>query len=210
MLNSKIAKKMKYLGMDISPKVFTIMRLVSSFILFMFLLFFCNYGYIVSPVVTLIYYFFLEYVSLDAPMNKRIKELEEASLEYFPVLLLVLKNSNVKKSIILATEQVDNVISKEFNRVLNDVKLGKSLDEALTLMKDRIPSIFVSNIIVNLIEANRMGTNVVDNINDQLDYIDDKRKKKIIKYHRIMPLKVALVSMIFVFSILFLLIFCSL
>ena len=143
-------------------------------------------------------------------MSKRIKELEEASLEYFPVLLLILKNSNVKKSIILATEQVDNVISKEFNRVLNDVKLGKSLDEALTLMKDRIPSIFVSNIIVNLIEANRMGTNVVDNINDQLDYIDDKRKKKIIKYHRIMPLKVALVSMIFVFSILFLLIFCSL
>lgn len=210
MLNSKVAKKMKYLGIDISPKVFVIMRLVSSLIIFLFLLFFVNYGYIVAPIVTLIYYFFIEYVTLDAPMSKRIKELEDASLEYFPVLLLVLKGSNVKRALTLTTDQVDNALSKEFRRVLNDVKIGKSLDEALTLMKERIPSVFVSNIIVNLIEANRIGTNVVDNINDQLDYIDDKRKKKIIKYHRIMPLKVALASMVFVFSILFLLIFCSL
>ena len=211
MLNNKIAKKMKYLGMFIDPKIFVFMRLISCLILFLFLLFFSNYGYIVAPIVTVIYYFLIEYVVLDVPMVSRKRELEEDSLEYFPILLLCLKGSNVKKSIILATEQVkDNLIALEFKRVLNDVKLGKSLDEALTLMKDKIPSSFVCNIIVNLIEANRMGTSVSDSIIDQIEYINDKRKKKIVKYLSVMPLKVAIVSMAFVCAMLFLLIFCSL
>ena len=54
-----------------------------------------------------------------------------------------------------------------------------------------------------------MGNSISNTIVDQLDYIEDKRRKKIIKYHRLMPLKVALVSIIFVFSILLFLIFCS-
>lgn len=211
MLNNKIARKMKYLGMLIDPKIFVFMRLISCLILFLFLLFFSNYGYIVAPIVTVIYYFLIEYVVLDVPMVSRKRELEEDSLEYFPILLLCLKGSNnVKKAISLTNEQVNNSLSKEFERVIRDVKIGKSLDEALTLMKDRVPSTFIINIIVNLIEANRMGNSISLSIKDQLDYIENKRKNKIIKYHKMMPFKVAIASIIFVFAMLFLLIFCSL
>lgn len=215
MLNSRsykrVSKKMKYAGMIINPSIFMFMRLLSSSLLFIFLLLFSSYGYIVSPIVTIIYYYFIEYVILDIQISKRKVELENCSLEYFPILLLCLKGSNnVKKAISLTNEQVRNGLSKEFERVIKDVKIGKSLDEALTLMKDRIPSTFIINIIVNLIEANRMGNSISDSIQEQLDYIEDKRKKKIIKYHRMMPFKVAIVSIIFVFSMLFLLIFCSL
>lgn len=215
MLNSRsykrISKKMKYAGMIVNPSIFVYMRLASSLILFIFLLFFSSYGYIVAPIVTIIYYYFIEYVILDIQIGKRKKELEECSLDYFPILLLCLKGSNnVKKAISLTNEQVNNSLSKEFERVIRDVKIGKSLDESLTLLKDRIPSTFIINIIVNLIEANRMGNSISDSIKDQLDYIEDKRKKKIIKYHRMMPYKVAIASIIFVFAMLFLLIFCSL
>jgi tight adherence protein C len=187
------------------------MRLASSLILFIFLLFFSSYGYIVAPIVTVIYYYFIEYVILDIQIGKRKKELEDASLDYFPILLLCLNGSNnIKNAIVLTNEQVNNSLSKEFERVIRDVKIGKSLDESLTLLKDRIPSSFIINIIVNLIEANRMGNSISESIKDQLDYIEDKRKKKIIKYHRMMPFKVAIASIIFVFAMLFLLIFCSL
>ena len=143
-------------------------------------------------------------------LAKRKKELEECSLDYFPILLLCLKgNNNVKKAISLANDQVNNSLSKEFERVIRDVKIGKSLDEALTLMKDRIPSTYIVNIIVNLIEANRMGNSVSDSMNDQLDYIENKRKNKIIKYHKLMPLKVGLTSIVFVFMVLLFLIFCT-
>ena len=215
MLNSRsykrISKKMKYAGMLINPGIFIYMRLVSCLILFFFLLLFSSCGYIVSPIVTNIYYYFVEYVILDIQIGKRKRELEEDALDYFPVLLLCLKgSSNIKKSIVLTNDQVKSSLSKEFDRVLRDVKTGKSLDESLTLMKERIPSIFIVNILVNLVEANRMGNSISDSIGGQLDFIDDKRKKKIIKYYRMMPLKVAISSIIFVFIMLFLLIICSL
>lgn len=214
MLNSRsykrISKKMKYAGMIINPKIFIYMRLVSSLILFIFLLMFSSCGYLVAPIVTIIYYYFIEYVILDMPIYKRKIELENDSLDYFPILLLCLKGSNnVKKAITLTNEQVDNSLSKEFKRVINDVKIGKSLDESLTLMKDRIPSTFIVNIIVNLVEANRMGNSISISIQDQLSYVEDKRKKKIIKYHKMMPLKVALASIVFVFMVLIFLIVCS-
>ena len=215
MLNSRsykrISKKLKYAGMIVNPSIFVYMRLVSSLILFIFLLFFSSYGYIIAPIVAIIYYYFIEYVILDIQIDKRKKELENDALDYFPILLLCLKGSNnVKKAISLTNDQVKNSLSKEFDRVIRDVKIGKSLDEALTLMKDRIPSTFIVNVIVNLVEANRMGNSISESIKDQLDYIEDKRKKKIVKYHRMMPFKVAIASIIFVFAMLFLLIFCSL
>ena len=215
MLNSRsykrIDKKMKYAGMIVNPNIFILMRLASSLILLVFLLFFSSYGYIVGPIVTIIYYYFIEYVILDIQIGKRKQQLEEESLEYFPILLLCLNGSNnIKKAITLTNEQVNNSLSKEFERVIRNVKIGKSLDEALTLMKDRVPSTFIINIIVNLIEANRMGNSKSLSIKDQLDYIENKRKNKIIKYHKMMPFKVAIASIIFVFAMLFLLIFCSL
>ena len=215
MLNSRsykrIDKKMKYAGMIVNPMIFILMRLASSLILLVFLLFFSSYGYIVGPIVTIIYYYFIEYVILDIQIGKRKQQLEEESLEYFPILLLCLNGSNnIKKAITLTNEQVNNSLSKEFERVIRNVKIGKSLDEALTLMKDRVPSTFIINIIVNLIEANRMGNSISLSIKDQLDYIENKRKNKIIKYHKMMPFKVAIASIIFVFAMLFLLIFCSL
>lgn len=215
MLNSRsykrIDKKMKYAGMIVNPNIFILMRLASSLILLVFLLFFSSYGYIVGPIVTIIYYYFIEYVILDIQIGKRKQQLEEESLEYFPILLLCLNGSNnIKKAITLTNEQVNNSLSKEFERVIRNVKIGKSLDEALTLMKDRVPSSFIINIIVNLIEANRMGNSISLSIKDQLDYIENKRKNKIIKYHKMMPFKVAIASIIFVFTMLFLLIFCSL
>ena len=215
MLNSRsykrIDKKMKYAGMIVNPNIFILMRLASSLILLVFLLFFSSYGYIVGPIVTIIYYYFIEYVILDIQIGKRKQQLEEESLEYFPILLLCLNGSNnIKKAITLTNEQVNNSLSKEFERVIRNVKIGKSLDEALTLMKDRVPSTFIINIIVNLIEANRMGNSISLSIKDQLDYIENKRKNKIIKYHKMMPFKVAIASIIFVFTMLFLLIFCSL
>lgn len=211
MLNNSISKKMKLAGMTINYKIFIYMRLVSSAILFFLLLFFSTYGYLIAPIVTVIYYFFIEYVVLDVQIYKRKSILELDALDYFPILLLCLKgNNNVKNAITLTSKRIDNELSNEFKKVVGDVKLGKSLDEALTLLKDRIPSTFICNIIVNLIEANRMGTSVSDSINDQIEYINDKRKKKIVKYLSVMPLKVAIVSMVFVCAMLFLLIFCSL
>ena len=208
-LYKRIENKFNLLGYTINPLVFIYMRLVSSIILFILLLF-IPYGYIVSPIVTFIYYFAIEYFVLDCSIKLRKSELEYDALEYFPIFLLSLNGErNIRKALVLSCNSVDNSLSNEFKRVLYDEKIGKSLDESLMLLKSRIPSEFITNIIVSIIEANRMGNSISDSVNIQLKYIEDKKNKRVLAYYRSIPLKMAIISMLFVFAILCLMILCN-
>lgn len=208
-LYKRIENKFNLLGYTINPLVFIYMRLVSSIILFILLLF-IPYGYIVSPIVTFIYYFAIEYFVLNCSIKSRKSELEYDALEYFPIFLLSLNGErNIRKALVLSCNSVDNSLSNEFKRVLYDEKIGKSLDESLMLLKSRIPSEFITNIIVSIIEANRMGNSISDSVNIQLKYIEDKKNKRVLAYYRSIPLKMAIISMLFVFAILCLMILCN-
>lgn len=208
-LYKRIENKFNLLGYTINPLVFIYMRLVSSIILFILLLF-IPYGYIVSPIVTFIYYFAIEYFVLNCSIKLRKSELEYDALEYFPIFLLSLNGErNIRKALVLSCNSVDNSLSNEFKRVLYDEKIGKSLDESLMLLKSRIPSEFITNIIVSIIEANRMGNSISDSVNIQLKYIEDKKNKRVLAYYRSIPLKMAIISMLFVFAILCLMILCN-
>ena len=207
---NRIKAKIALNGYNVNPLVFIYMRLFSSLILFIVLLFLVNYGYIIAPLITVLYYIFIEIVVLDSGLKKRVEEIENDALEFMPIFLLSLKNGrNIKKSLQYTTEIVDNTLSSEFAKVLYDEKVGKSLDEALIKMKTRIPSDLVVNMIVSIIEANRLGNSISDSINTQLSYIDNKRKTRIISSYKIVPLKMAFISVVFVFLVLLLLTLCS-
>ena len=156
------------------------------------------------------YYFGIEYIVLNCTIKLRKSELEYDALEFFPIFLLALNGErNIKKALILSCNAVDNNLSSEFKRVLYDEMIGKSLDESLILLKSRIPSLFITNIIVSIIEANRMGNSISDSVKIQLKYIEDKKNKRILSYYKSIPLKMAIISMFFVFAILCLMILCN-
>ena len=207
---NRIKDKLNKLGYNINPLVFIYMRLISSLLLFIVLLFLVDYGYVVAPIVTVLYYVFIEVVVLDFSIKVRTKEIEYDALEFMPIFLLSLKSGrNVKKSLVYTTDIVDNTLSNEFKKVLYDEKIGKSLDEALMNLKLRIPSDLVVNMIVSIVEANRLGNNINDSINNQLSYIEDKKKKGILNSYKVVPLKMAIASVIFVFLVILLLTICS-
>lgn len=203
---NRIEQKINYLSYDINPLIFIYMRLISSLVLFFVLLFCCKYGYLVAPIITIIYYILIEYFVLDKPIKIRIKILENDSLEFFPILLLSLKGGrNIRKSLMYTTSIVKNDLSLEFQKVLYDEKIGKSLDEALMKLRTRIPSELVVNMIISIIEANRLGNNINDSINKQLSYIEERKNHKMMNSYKIVPLKMALLSLLFVFGVLLLL-----
>ncbi len=207
---NRIKDKLNKLGYNINPLIFIYMRLISSLLLFIVLLFLVDYGYVVAPIVTVLYYVFIEVVVLDFSIKVRVKEIEYDALEFMPIFLLSLKSGrNVKKSLVYTTDIVDNTLSNEFKKVLYDEKIGKSLDEALMNLKSRIPSDLVVNMIVSIVEANRLGNNINDSINNQLSYIEDKKKKGILNSYKVVPLKMAISSVIFVFLVILLLTICS-
>jgi pilus assembly protein TadC len=65
-------------------------------------------------------------------------------------------------------------------------------------MSKRIPSIMVNNVITDLTESNRLGNNINESINLQLDLINEKRKKDYLTDLRIIPFRITIMFIIFV------------
>ncbi len=209
MIDNRIQKKLNYMGLKVDSKVFNVMRLISSIILFAFLLIFIDYGYIVAPLTTIVYYFFVEYAILNLGIKKRIEILENDALEFMPIFIICMKNTrNIKNAINMSVGVVSNELSLEFKKVIKSVELGKSLDEALNTMRNNIPSEIISNILISIIEANRLGNSINESINIQLNYIKERNNKKIVNKYKIVPFKLSIISVIFVFiMLLFLMLF---
>ncbi len=200
---TRLKKKIDYLGIRLKVKAYIIIRLISCVLLFVVLLLTSKYGYFIAPMVTVVYYYLVEYVTLDLQIKRRIAILEDNALLYFPVFLLVFSgDKNVKSAIIKSTNIVKNELTKEFVKAVELMDLGRSVDEGLSTLSSHIPSVFVNNIIVDIMEANRLGNNIQESINLQLDLIKAKRKREIISDLKLIPLKLTLLSIFFVLVVL--------
>lgn len=194
----RITKKVNLLGLKIDPNAFIGFRFVTSFLLFIVLFLIFDFGYIIAPIVTVFYYFLIETVFLDFNINRRAKEMENAAISYFPVFLISLRCSrSVKKSLDVTNKIVKNKLSYEFDKVLNDVTIGKSLQEALEMCIERMPSEIIVNILVSLIEADRLGNNIDKTVSIQLDYLKEVNKKKLLHNYSLISIRLVFVFCFF-------------
>lgn len=197
---NRISRKLQLMGLHLNYKVFGYMRLVSTIILFIGLLFLSPYGYIVAPICALIYYFLLEYIILDLGIKRRKRLLESQANSFFRTFLLLLKSGRgIKNSLILTTTVLDNELSYEFRKELGNIKNGKTLEEGLSSLTLRIPSLIINNIITSIIEASHYGNNVLESILLQLEYIKEIEEKRVLRSYRVVPYKAALLSLMFGF-----------
>ena len=85
---NKINNKIKLLGISskLTTEKFLIIRLTTTIIIFLFILINYKYGYILSIIVSIIYYFLLEKIVLDSKIKKRRKKLDIEAIYFFEVL----------------------------------------------------------------------------------------------------------------------------
>ena len=203
-----VNKKINLLGVNSKVDAIKLlnMRLISSILIFFVLLYFVDFGYLIAPVVTVIYYATFISLVLDPMIKKRSKVLEKDAMYFFEILALSLEaGKNIKMSLEVTTSSIDSELSDEFKRVLKDISYGKNLNDALNDLKLRIPSDAVNNIVLNIREANIFGNNIVDTIYGQIDYIKDKRMMDAKAYISKIPVKISIVSVIFFVPLLLLL-----
>ncbi|MBQ4032167.1 MAG: type II secretion system F family protein [Bacilli bacterium] len=207
----RIDKKISLANLKIKPMAYIYIRLIASVGVFLMFLVSNRLGYIFGPIAGIVFYLLFEYLTLDRSIIDRMEILEKDALEFFPIFVVIYKNGkSVKNAIEKCLEIVNNDLSKEFQLVLDNVNLGKSLDESLLNMNKRIPSIMVNNIITDLTESNRLGNNISDSINLQLGLINEKRKKNYLTDLRVIPFRITIVFIIFVLLLLGLLVLFSL
>ena len=205
---NRLEKKCKMLGNNskIKPIFFMNIRVLGSILLFILFLFFNESGYIYGPLFAVIFYIGCEYY-LDYKIKKRSELLNYEAIFFFQVLALTLESGkNLQGGIELTINSVNSEISDEFRKTLNEIKLGKSLNEALISMKNRIPSEEINTVLLNIREASLFGNNIIDSLNNQIEYLRDKKLLSIRAKINKMPLKISVISVVFIIPIVLLLV----
>lgn len=204
----KYENKFKLLGNDIKIKYidFLNIRLFGAMIIFILLLLFNDKGFIYAPITSLIFFISMDYI-LENRINRRSDKLNYEAIFFFQVLVLTLESGkNLQGGLELTCKTINSEISNEFKKTLNEIKLGKTLNESLISMKSRIPSEEINTVLLNIREATIFGNNIIDSLNNQIEYLRDKKMLSIKARINKMPMKISVVSVVFIIPIVLLLI----
>lgn len=206
---NKYQKRIDLLGYKNSydAVIFLNVRLLTTIFLFFMLLYIFELGFIIAPVISIVYFYFLPKIIIDKKVAARADSLDNDAMYFFEVLTLSLETGrNLKTALEITANSIDSELSYEFRQALREVRYGKSLNEALDSLKLRIPSDTINNIVLNIAQSNIFGNSIIETMYNQIDYIRDKQilsaKAKISK----IPLKVSVISVIFFIPLIMLLI----
>ena len=182
-------------------------RLVTTLKIFIIALLIFKTGYLLSPIITLLYYYMLEYIFLDTMLINRTKKLDREALTFFEILTLTLESGrDLEKALEITVLNVNSELSSEFKRTLYEVKFGKSLLEALNDTKKRIPSETINNIILNITQTNIFGNSIIETMYSQIDFLREKQVLSIREQINKIPNKISIVSVLFVVPIILLIV----
>lgn len=204
-----IDKKISLLETNNNYNAITFMniRIITSILIFFMILYLIDFGYILAPIITFIYYKLLPNLYFNKKIKKRSQELDREAMYFFEILALSLQSgNNLINALMITSESIDSSLSLEFKEALRQVKLGKSLDESLDMLKTKIPSDTINNIILNIKESNLFGNNIIDTLYNQIDYIREKIVLENRAYISKLPLKISVISVLFFIPLLLLLI----
>ena len=73
-------------------------------------------------------------------------------------------------------------------------------------MKKRIPSDTINNAILNMVQSNTFGSNIIDSMYNQIDYLREKQMLDVKASIAKLPTKVSVISVLFFVPIMMLII----
>ena len=204
-----IEASIKMLGERSNMDAITFMniRYFTTLLVFLFILYVSNFGYILAPLISVVYYYMFHYVLIKIPIKNRIRDLDHQALYFFEILTLTLESGkNLENSLEITVFNVDSELSREFKRALFEMKFGKTLIEALEDMKKKIPSETVNNILLNITQTNVFGNSILDTMNNQISFLREKQILEIKGEMNKIPNKVSILSVLFVAPLILLLV----
>lgn len=196
----RIHKKVNLLGKGsgVNTINFINQRIITSIIVFILSLYIFKIGILLAPIITFIYYYLYEKILLDDKIIKRRKKLESESIHFFKVLTLSLETGrNLDEAIEITINNVKGLLPDEFKLAIKEVKYGKSLTESLEYMQKYIPSDAINNIILSFTQSNIYGSSIITSLNNQIDYLEEKKKLEVKAEISKLPIKISIISVLF-------------
>lgn len=206
-LINKLEAKIKMSGKNMNAMNYQNLRVVTTIIMFFLALYGTNLGYVFGPLAAIVWYFLYDYLFLEISIKKRGEKLNREALDFFEILTLTLESGrNLENSLEIAVSNVDSELSNEFKKALVEVKLGRSLMEALENMKERIPSETINNIILNITQTDVFGNSILDTMYNQIEFLRDKEILEIKGQINKIPNKISIISVLFILPLILLII----
>lgn len=206
---NRIQKKINLLGVSCKYDAITFLnvRIFTSIIIFLVVLIFSSYGYILSIVFVILYYYLFERILLDEKIKKRTTKLNNEAIYFFEVLTLSLQTGrNLTEAVTITVNSIDSEISKEFKEAIRQTRFGKSLTESFNDMQKKIPSDSINNIILSLTQASMYGSSIIDMMYNQVDYLRERRKLEVKATISKVPTKISIISVFFFIPLILLII----
>ena len=188
-----IKKKLYYL--NINYKIYTIIHIASSLLVFIFFLIISPYKFIVAPLVAVAYYLIFNTILIDWKLNEIINNYEYDSVQFFNNFLILLKNGYSIKEAIIKTSNIEN--NELTSLVIKELKNNKiTLEERIKSIINHIPSDIVCNMFTEVLFAYQNGNNLGDGIKRQIESLKEKYDKNTINYYKFIPVKISLICIV--------------
>lgn len=205
----KIDKKIKLLGNESKIKTISFLdnRIITTVIIFIIVLFISKIGFVLAPIASILYYILIERIKIDNKIKQREKTIESEAITFFEILTLAIDaGRNLESAIKVTTDSTEGILSDEFKEVIREVNYGKSITEAMQSLNERISSETIRNIILSITEANIYGSSIIESLNNQIEYLREKRKMEVKAEISKVPIKISVLSVIFFIPIILLII----
>ena len=208
-----IEKKITYAGKQQSmnfSRFVTIQVLLTFLVFFLFMFIFSllpdfsvGRSFVISLLLGLIG-FFLPLLSLNSMAAKR-QLLIKKSLPDFLDLLLVSVDAGLGFDMALkrVTSQMEGPLSQETARALEEIRIGKSREEALRGIVFRTGVPDLSTFISAIIQAEQLGTNIASTLRVQANTMRQKRRQRAEKAAMQAPIKMIFPMAFFIFPVMF-------
>ena len=195
-----INKKIKLLGVSTKFDTYTFLniRLIGTIIVFLITLYISKIGFILAPLLAIIYYRGITYYLLDYNIKKRTINLEREAINFFEILTLSIETGrNLQEALNVTVTSNYGELVDEFKEALREVRYGKSLTEALEDMQKRIPTDSINNIILSLTQADLYGSSIIKSLYNQVEYLRNKRIMEVKAEISKVPIKISIISVFF-------------
>ena len=208
-----IEKKITYAGKQQSmsfPRFITIQFLLVFLVFFLFVFIFSLLPdvpveqAIIFPLILALAGFFLPLLSLNSMAAKR-QLLIKKSLPDFLDLLLVSVDAGLGFDMALkrVTNQMEGPLSQETARALEEIRIGRSREEALRGIVHRTGVPDLSTFISAIIQAEQLGTNIASTLRVQANTMRQKRRQRAEKAAMQAPIKMIFPMAFFIFPVMF-------
>ncbi len=206
-IQDKINMLGDYQKIKFDAVTFLNVRLITTILLIILLIWIFNVNYFLIPFIIIAYYNLFYFYFITNPLNKRTLKLDREALTFFEILTLSLESGrNLENALEISCYNIDSELSSEFKKSLIETKFGKSLMESLENLKLRIPSVTINNIILNITQTSVFGNSIIETMNNQIDYLREKQVMEVKSQINKIPNKISIISVIFIVPLILLII----